>query len=383
MPVRLAPVQRTAMPRTIEVVGTLFGDEEATIAAKTSGRVLDIQADLGDRVEDAQPLASIDPTDYRLEVERRELALAELLAKLGLAELPVGTFDVAVVPTVRRAALQSANAAARLARARQLFERDPPLMSPQDFADIETQAQVSKQDLDVAMLEARAILAQARSRAAELAVARQTLSDTVVRAPQGTGERPRRWAVAERLVSVGEFVQPGRAMYRLIVDDPIKWRVAVPERFVGQVRPGQSANLRVESASADGTVFRVSPAVDVDSRTFAVEILVANAGRALKPGGFARGTITIGELPDMAVVPPEAMITFAGITRVFSVRDGKAQAHEVNVIQRDDRRVVLDGPLDGVREVVVGGLARLANGVPVTLDSASTAPASARSREEQ
>src|SRR5688500_3179395 len=88
VPVALTAVRTEAVPRAIEITGTLWGDEDATVAAKVAGRITQVHKDVGDRAAANEPLAQIDPTDYELEKRQRELAVSETLAKIGLTELP-------------------------------------------------------------------------------------------------------------------------------------------------------------------------------------------------------------------------------------------------------------------------------------------------------
>lgn len=373
IPVRVASVSQGNVDQNVEVVGTLYGEEEAFISAKVGGRVLDIQADLGDRIASDAVLAQIDKTDYQFTLEQRQLALRESLAKLGLTEVPPKEFDVTQVATVQRASVQTENAKARLDRARQLYNQQPPLMSEQEFADIETQFRVYQQDYDVAVLDARSTLASAASLDAAVRIAQQQLDDTTVRAPR-PANRDATWAVAERRVSIGELVQTGTTMYRVISDDIVKLRASVPELFASQIKQGQRVRLRVESSSAiaEGVVSRVSPAVDVSSRTFTIEATFDNAKQLLRPGSFARATVKVGERSDVTFIPTAGLYSFAGLDKVFTIKDGKAVEHRVVVVERTNDHVVIEGNLDGATEVVVSGLGRLANSVAVTLAPATT-----------
>ena len=375
--VRVVPVSREPFPDTVDFTGTLYGDEEANIASKASGRIIEVQADLGDRLDEGAVLARVDPTDYMLAVQQSEASLRESLSKIGLDALPPGDFDVASVATVRRAKVQADNANARLDRAKQLFQQAQPLISPQEYADTETQHAVAQQDYDVAVLEVKSSLALTQSRAAELSSAKQQLADTQIIAPrtapttQGTQPTgaPGRWAVASRMINVGEYVQAGTIVYKLIADQPIKLRTAVPEKFLNRVTVGQDVAMSVDSATAPaiGRVSRVSPAVDVASRTFAVEVTFANEDRRLKPGSFGRGTITVGTRTDVTTLPAGALYSFAGMDKVFTVADGKAVAHNVKVVQRGKDRVVVEGDLGGAADAAASGFARLASGVPVNV----------------
>src|SRR5438552_2653660 len=161
--VTLAPAHAGPVQRHVDVVGTLFGDEEATVSAKVPGRIVRIARDVGDRVAPGETLAQIDKTDYDLAVAQKKMAAAAALAKLGLVDMPPADFDLAKVPTVERARLQSANAQAKFERGKRLHDQQPPLMSDQDFADLETAYAVAKSNSDVELLTARSLLAQPRT----------------------------------------------------------------------------------------------------------------------------------------------------------------------------------------------------------------------------
>src|SRR4051812_11348906 len=121
VPARSGPVQRHA-----DVVGTLYGDEETTVSAKVPGRIVQVLKDVGDRVAPDETLAQIERTDYDLAVAQKEMAVKAAVAKLGLADLPAAGFDLAKVPTVERARLQSANAEAKFERGKRLHDQQPP-----------------------------------------------------------------------------------------------------------------------------------------------------------------------------------------------------------------------------------------------------------------
>lgn len=389
--VTLAPVTTRPVQRSVEVVGTLYGDEEATISAKVPGRITTIFADVGDRFGPGEPLAQIQKTDYELARAQQRMAVQESLAKLGLSGFPEGDFDPAKVPLVERAKLQAQNAEAKFRRGEQLFKQTPPLLSEQDYADLRTTYDVARSDYDVQLLSARAILAEAATRKSELDLAEQRLADTTVRAPAAaetessavsatSQHADNRYAVAQRFVSVGEYVREGTPMFRLVASDPIKFRAKVPERFVSQVRVGQKATVRVEAYSEvfQGAVARINPAVDLASRTFEVEVTVPNGDGRLQPGSFARGAIFTHTDENVVFVPAEAIVTFAGVSKVFA--DGKAVDHAVRMgVEVDGHTEITRGDLEPGDQVVTTGASRLAGGAPVTVTPA-TQPASAAPR---
>src|SRR4051812_43284312 len=138
VPVILKPASVQEVQRNIEVVGTLWADEDVIISNKINGKVIGIYKDVGDRAQPGEPLAQLLKNDYELDRNQKEAALQETLTKLGLKEIPAKDFDVTALPTVRRAKLQADNAESRFNRSKQLHDNNPPLISDQDFADAQT-----------------------------------------------------------------------------------------------------------------------------------------------------------------------------------------------------------------------------------------------------
>jgi len=361
--VRLAPVRYKAVNDVVEVTGTLYGEQDVTVSAKVPGRIETILVDMGDSVEPGATLAQIERVDYELAVAEKRAAVEAALAKLGLSDLPGPGTDLSALPTVARAKAQEANAKARLDRARQLFERDPPLLSAQDFADIETQWEVASTSAQVELLNVRAGLAEARVQRAALAAAEQRLADTTVVAPS----LPLTFRIAARRISVGEQLTAGQALFRLVAMDRVKFRGMVPERYANQVRQGVPAQILVDGTAEifGASVTRVAPAVDVRARTLDVEIDAANPEGVLTPGAFARARIVIGRREGAVFVPASAVAQFAGVQRLYTVKDGKAVEHRVRVGPPEGDLVeVLDAPALG--EMVIDTPGRITAGVPVT-----------------
>lgn len=381
-PALVAPVQRT-----VQVTGTLFGDEEATVSAKVPGRIVSILRDVGDRTTSGEPLAQIDKIDYELAVAQKQMAMQASLAKLGLSELPGDDFDLNQVPTVERARLQSANAEAKFNRGRQLFEQKPPLISEQDFADLKTAFAVARSNYDVELLTARALLADARAARSDLQLESQRLRDTTIRAPEpvtapattqslndaALEKSPEQYAVASRMISIGEYVREGTPLFRLVADDPVKYRAQVPEKFLAQVKPGQPVRVQVAAYPEifTGSVSRISPQVDRATRTFEVEMLLPNASGKLQPGSFATGNILTHTDENVTLVPIEALVTFAGVTKVFTVEESKAVEKKIETGQRVGEAVEVVTGWSGSVPVVLQGKNRVASGTPVTIEPAT------------
>ncbi len=398
--VSVAPVTLRSVMRKVSVVGSLYGKDEVTVTPKVEGRVVKIYKDVGDFVRPGDLLIEIDPTDYRLAVNEAQRALELELAKLGLKELPEGKIDVTALPTVSRASVMENNAASRRDRLSRLGNKGAA--TAEDSEQAQTDYAVARANRLQAILDAEATLAAARQRQAVLATAQQRLKDTRVIAPspsdfravEGTdtatpnAKSSVEYVIYQRSVAEGEIVQtmviPGvnSMLFKLAIDNPLKMQATIPERHRGDVKIGMEAELEVESYPGikfPGKVARVNPAVDRANRTFQVEIHVPNDDRRLSPGSFARATIRTRVDDKARTVPEEALVAFAGVTKVFTVKDGKAHAVPVhpgptlNLGNSDSIKtwVEIDGDLSEGSLVVVAGQTRLAEDTPVRVRDAA------------
>jgi RND family efflux transporter MFP subunit len=120
----------------------------------------------------------------------------------------------------------------------------------------------------------------------------------------------------------------------------------------------------------------MNPTVDRTNRTFQIEVLVPNAERRLKPGNFAKAAIMTHQDSNAITVPTEALVAFAGVSKVFVVQEGKAHAVEVRLGERGDGWLEVLGDLTEGASVVTSGQTQLAEGTTVRVRADETkAPA--------
>jgi multidrug efflux pump subunit AcrA (membrane-fusion protein) len=186
--VTVEPVTFRSVQRRVGVVGTLYGYEEISLAAKVEGRVRKISHDVADRVKPGESLVEIDPTDYQLNVRQAQRALQVELAKLGLAEVPGPNVDVTHIPTVIQARLRRENAEKRLARSKILVAKKA---SPEeDLIEKTSDFRVTEAEYDNQILVAKAGIAAVQVKQEALAISRQQLQDTLIRVPHPSLEVP-------------------------------------------------------------------------------------------------------------------------------------------------------------------------------------------------
>jgi multidrug efflux pump subunit AcrA (membrane-fusion protein) len=383
VPVTVAEAKPVALRRTVPVVGTLNPYEEVVLAPKVGGKVLHVFRDVGDRVGPGEPLLELDDTEYRLAVEQAQPAFDAELRKLKLAALPASEGDFEKhLPSVD--AVNEARANLRLAEAeldRCQKEINGGVGSKQALDACTNRLAVSTVRIQLAETDARVTLANARRLKAALDDARRKLADTRLNAPSpdewgellktlGPTATPLKYAVAQKLVSTGEMVQstPVTNCYRLVIDHLLKLGAAIPEKHAPDVAIGQTVEIRVEAYPNQvftGTLTRISPTTDVGNRTFGVVITVRNGDSKLKAGGFATADVII-RAETVVTIPPEALVQFAGVNKVFVADGDRARVVEVTVGTRDKEWIEVGGLPAGAK-VITSGQAQLIDGSAIRI----------------
>ena len=189
------------------------------------------------------------------------------------------------------------------------------------------------------------------------------------------------YAITKRMIHEGQRIKDGEAIFEMVIDNPIRLWANVPERYRGLVPPDAFVRLKAQShpdETFEGRVARINPSVDATSRTFQVEAIISNSEGMLPPGGFAKGEIITARSEEAVVVPLQAIYSFAGVTKIFLVEDGKARGYSVRPGRQygpDIEVIGTDEPLPRDGQVVDTGqsvLAKLAEGSPVIVREAGT-----------
>ena len=361
--VRVATAKLEKITRAVEATGTLAARERIALAMRVTGRLQDVKIDLGDLVHKGDVIAQIDPTDLRLALQQATAALQQARIRLGLpGDGSSETVVEAQTPTVRQANATLLEARLRRQRAQLLF--DQKLIPPSDLEGAQASYQIAESRYQDAVEEIHNRQAQLAQRRADLEMARQQLTYSVLTAPADG-------AISERLVSAGQYIAAGSPVASIVIIHPLRLRLLVPERAASGVRTGQRVRLRLDQQTEVhyGRVARLSPAIDEESRTLLVEAEVPNESGRLRPGAFVKAEILSETEQPALLVPSSALVTFAGIEKVLTVAEGKAVEKAVRTGWRDSARLEILEGLDA-GETVVLRPGNLAGGQAVTVSGA-------------
>jgi len=359
--VQVAPVAARQIQRIVESVGTLFPFDEVVISAEIEGPVEEVDADLGDSVQQGQVLARVSEEEQRYLVAQTEAQLRQALERLGLKSETEKVSDIRQTPEVRRAEADLFEAEQRYKRVRELV--DQGVGSRQDLDQSEARFKSLRAAYDTSLIQTRNLIQDVERYKAVLDLQRKKLRDTTVRAPFSA-------LVKERVVTVGQYVRPNTPLFTLVKIDPIRLRAEIPERMAPWVKVGQTADVAVEAyldRTFLGKIWRISPTVDPGKRTFVVEALVQNPESELKPGSYARVRVKTARYDEVKLVPVRAVNYVLGSNKVYVVREQKVEAREVKLGDRFGQDVeILEGVKEG-EQVATTQVARLDTGSRVRL----------------
>jgi RND family efflux transporter MFP subunit len=331
--VQVVPVREAILSRTIAVDGALAAEEQAVVSMKVAGRISALPVDLGSEVVKGQTLAQVEPRDYELRVAQAEAMFRQARARLGLP--PDGdsdTVEIGKTALVRQAQAVVDEAKLTLDRMRQFVDRGISPRSELDSADAAHKVADGRlQDAIEEVRNRQAVLAQRRS---ELELAREQHVYTSLRAPFSG-------RISERTASLGQYVAAGTPVVTIVRVDTLRLRLEVPEREAPRVRINQPVHVTVEGdeQTYTGRLARVSPAISQDARTLLVEAEIKNDPPRLRPGSFCRAQIVIEPSTKALMVPATAVVTFAGVDKVFAVAKDRAVEKRVQLGRRDGNEV--------------------------------------------
>jgi RND family efflux transporter MFP subunit len=238
---------------------------------------------------------------------------------------------------------------------------DQKVVSRSEFDQRRTELEAARQQYKVAVNSAEQSYRSLQAARARVALARKTMADTAVRAPFAG-------LVAERAVSVGDYVTRGTRVATVVSIDPLRVELTVPEQAIAQVRVGQPVRLAVDAYPGEtftATVRFVSPSLRSDQRALTVEAVAANADGRLKPGLFATASIHKDSTAPALTVPESAVETVSGTSRVYAVKNGRAEERIVTLGDRVAGHVEVTSGVEQGEQVVLEPRGRIVDGMAV------------------
>ena len=277
IPVQVYVVATTRLADEVASTGSIMADESVTIQSEIAGKITSLDIREGQPVRRGQLLFTINAGDVQAQLRKQE-------------------YNIKLYQDQEQ-------------RQRTLLARE--FISRQEY-----------EQSNNALLTAQA----------DLQALRVTLAKAYVRAPFDG-------VLGLRTTSVGAYVSPGTAITTLSRVAPVKVDFSVPSRFAQSVRVGDPVLVTDEATTKkfEAKVYAINPQIDPVSRTLAVRAIYANKNHELRPGGFVKVNLVLGETAEALQIPTEAVVPVASGYTVFTVKGGKAKVQPVSIGVRSDK----------------------------------------------
>ena len=311
VPVEIAPAEYGSAARTVTVSGSVEPIRSVGINSQLAGVLTTVSVEEGDRVAAGQLLARLDATELEAQVRSAE-------ASRELAE-------------------------SNFARAEQLRE-----------AQVITAAEYD------------------RDRAA-LAAARATLEQLRTRLAYATIRAPLDGVITEKEVENGDLVAPQTRLFTIADLSTMVVRVAVSERDVTSLLPGQSVALSLDALperTVPGRIRRIFPAADSTTRLVPVEVAITGeTTRGIRPGFLARVTFPLERRENVLLIPAGSVLGGSSGTSVFVIASDTARRRAVQTGVTTGGRIEITAGLEVGERVVTAGHNTLRDGMAVRIVS--------------
>ena len=177
--------------------------------------------------------------------------------------------------------------------------------------------------------------------------------------------------VTARNYDSGDMYSGGEPVLVIEQIMPVKLLINVSETYFTQVKKGAPVAVKLDvygDEPFEGYISLVYPTVDPNTRTFPVEIKLANKDRRVRPGMFARATLNFGTknnvvVPDLAIVKQSG----SGDRYVYVYKDGKVTYNKVELGRRMGAEYELISGVPDNSRVVIAGQTKLVNGMEVEI----------------
>lgn len=326
--VRTVTVGGRAAGETVSLTGHVRARDQASLAFRLDGRILERPVNVGDVLQPGQLIARLDP-------HNQQNALRSAQANLSAAE-------------------------AMLTQARLTFGRQQELLrngwAPRARFDEAQQALQAAQ--------AQVDSAQAQLRIAEDQLGYTTLSADAPGAVTAVGAEP------------GEVVRAGQMIVQLARQGGRDAVFDVPEQLIRTAPRDPAVQIALTDdpkVTATGRVREVAPQADAATRTFQVKVGITEPPEAMRLGSTVTGRIQLAAPPGVEV--PASALTEANGRPAVWVVDPQSQTvslRNVDVAQYDPASVVVSQGLESGEVVVTAGVQVLRPGQKVRLLGASS-----------
>lgn len=322
-PVRTLTIKAAPTESVAEFAGEIRPRVETRAGFQVGGRIVQRKVELGQQVRSGEPLATIDPQDYRLAAQASEAGLT----------------------------------AARV-------ERDQQRADFKRSQELKAKGFISEADLD----RRRATLDAAEARHLQASASAQTSGNqagySVLKAPHDA-------VVVGIDAEVGQVVQPGQSVIRLARTGEKEVAISIPEQYVAAMQGAKDISVQLWAGGPrmKGRLREVSPEANSATRTFPARVALIDPPATVALGMTASVSFATPASSPVIALPLQALMSEGGVTHAWVVDPVSETVRRIplDVVNVAGNEVVVNGGLNTGDIVVTAGVHQLKEGQKVRL----------------
>lgn len=319
-----AVVKQEALSNVVSSVGVINSISSPTISAETSGTVSHIHKDIGQHVKKNEVIAVVDSEVAKLTVKEAEAAVKRLAALLE-------------------------NQEKNLVRNKELLNKG--FISNARYDDFDSQLKATREQF----AQAKAGLDKAYDR----------LEKTSIRSPLSGN-------IEQRFISEGDFVTPGKPVFKISTSDKFQVVLLFPETTSRYFKKGLSVKLSTPATPdiiAEGEITDIVSMIDTSNRSVRIVVDVNNPG-GWSPGASVLGEVVLEKKPNALTVPQQSVVLRPAGTIVYLIKNNIAIQQVVETGMKKGGRVEIISGLQHNDVVAKDGAGFLTDNTPVSIQEA-------------
>ena len=364
-----------SIDRTLPLVGTVVVDKSVKVPSMATGQIVEVHCSQGERVSQGQILATVDTGDSQLAVKKAQAELGQELATLGLKSTSDKLRSLDDLPNVAKAKATMDNAAENLERFEVLHKQH--LVSDVDYSDRKTAYVTARADYQAARETVSQNLASVEVSKLSVEMSKKKVTDAMIVAPVSG-------VVDEVTTAPGAYVSAGSDTGIIILKDrPLFLAVEVPQSHIAELSVGKVMTFKTQvyhDYLLSARVAQIGGRVNPKSGALPVRAEILNPPLWLVPGLSAEVQLIAEKLRDRLLIPQAAVLTQAGNSYVFLVKESHGKLASVKRVPVTLRQpagdwILIEGPVKVGDKLITSDLLGLEDGTEVELKGILDLPA--------
>ncbi|PKM50317.1 MAG: efflux transporter periplasmic adaptor subunit [Firmicutes bacterium HGW-Firmicutes-7] len=372
-------VNEGTIEKYVEELGTVMVNQQATVYANLSGKVIEVLIDVGDEVKKGDILVRIDSEDQERDVRILEAQKIETKAKYNDVQKPVDGTQIKKLELVL-SGLEKDIEASKINLNNQKELLDQGIISDQEYKDLQLnyeaeQREVEKARLDLELLRkptSSNILKQIEAQLLQLDLQIEALKsnagDFVFTAPfDGT--------IFMKNIDAGSYIQQGTAIIEMGYLGELYIESDILVEDIGDINVGstvkiENSNLGIKDVK--GIVTKIYPLavskisdLGVEQKRIKTEIKIEDSLQSLRPGYDLDVKIIVDRKEKVLLIPENAIFEIAGKDYVFVIEEGVANLREIEKGLESERQVEVISGLIALEKIILSPVEQLEEGIMV------------------